>query len=130
MLTQTQFDTIVRAKSSTSVVISQAMRRLILAVLLMLPSVASMSQTVRGAGARPCADWVQARQGGGRDFEGEQWALGYFSAVSADRPDKSTLFRNADERSIFAGIDTYCGAHAGDMLWDAVRAVLATTNGA
>ena len=105
------------------------MRRLTFALILMLPSLPCLAQTVRGLGARPCGDWTQARQSGGRDFEAEQWALGYISAVSAGRADNAGAFRNPDERTVFSGIDSFCSAHPGDMLWNAVKSVLTMSNG-
>ena len=96
---------------------------------LTLPSAPAHAQTIRGAGARPCTEWLQARTGNGRDFEAEQWALGYLSAVSAATPERGVL-RAADQKTIFAGMDTYCGAHRQDMLWNAVKSVLAVQHGA
>jgi hypothetical protein len=96
------------------------MLRLGLALLIALPFGAVRAQTVRGAGARPCADWVQARRGGGRDFEAEQWALGYLSGAAV-----ATGASVPDEKTVFTSIDGYCGAHEGDPLWLAVRAVTA-----
>ena len=87
------------------------------------------AQTIRGAGARPCADWVQARTGNGHDYEAEQWALGYMSGVNASLRGQGAI-RSADEKAIFTGLDGYCAAHRQDMLWDAVKAVLATPRGA
>ena len=104
------------------------MTRLLLIAVLLLPEGGAFAQSIRGAGARPCADWVQARRGGGRDFEAEQWVLGYMSGVNADRG--GSVFRTVDERTIMAGVDAYCDGHAGDMLWNAVKAVLGTNRGA
>jgi hypothetical protein len=98
---------------------------MIVAVILSIPSLAG-AQTIRGAGARPCGEWSQARNGGGRDFEGEQWALGYVSAVTA----LGGAGRSVDEPALFAALDGYCGAHADEMLWVAVKAVLGASRGA
>ncbi len=100
----------------------------------MLPLAASLAtpaaaQTIRGVGGRPCADWVQARAGNGHDYEAEQWALGYISGVNASTRGQGA-FRNMDEKTIFTGLDSYCAAHQRDMLWNAVRSVLATPHGA
>ena len=105
------------------------MRSLCLAAALLLPVLPAAAQTIRGVGARPCADWLQARKGGGRDFEAEQWALGYLSAVNVAQRG-SGLFHGLDAGGIFAGIDSYCGGHPGDMLWNAVKAVTPASRGA
>jgi hypothetical protein len=88
------------------------------------------AQTIRGAGARPCAEWSRARTGGGRDYEGEQWTLGYVSAVTVDAQRPRGQNGATDPRTVFAGIDVYCAAHPDDMLWDALKAILATQHGA
>lgn len=79
---------------------------------------------MRGIGARPCAEWVQARRDGGRDFWAEQWVLGYLSGVNAASPRDTNLFAGGDDRSVFAVLDIYCRAHAQDTLWAAVKAVI------
>jgi hypothetical protein len=98
------------------------MHRFILALLVSLPASPTLAQTIRGVGARPCTDWVQARRGGGRDFEAEQWALGYLSGATVATGGRTGV---ADEKTIFTSIDGYCGAHTGDALWLAVRAFAA-----
>jgi hypothetical protein len=100
-----------------------------LAAALAASSLQAAAQTIRGAGARPCSDWVQARTGNGHDYEAEQWALGYLSGVNASTRSQPA-FRNTDEKTIFTGLDGYCGVHRQDMLWDAVKSVLATPHGA
>ena len=107
------------------------MRFLLATLILILPLGAPRAQTVRGAGARPCAEWTQARRGGGRDFEAEQWALGYLSGVNAGASARqASLFRMFDEKSVFATIDGYCTAHPADMLWIAVRSMMQAAHGA
>ena len=102
------------------------MRIFLPALFLVLSCAAAQAQTVRGAGARPCAEWNQARVGGGRAFEAEQWALGYLSGLNAGGAGKpSSVFRVLDERGAFAGIDAYCTRHPTEMLWNAVRSVTA-----
>jgi hypothetical protein len=94
------------------------------AVAFLLAGQAS-AQTIRGIGARPCAEWVQARRDGGRDFWAEQWVLGYLSGVNASDPSRQArLFANGDDKSVFAIVDGYCQAHAQDTLWSAVKAVI------
>jgi hypothetical protein len=107
------------------------MRPPLLALLPLAATLATQAagQTIRGAGARPCADWVQARAGNGHDYEAEQWALGYMSGVNAVTKGQG-IFRNTDGRTIFAGLDSYCGAHRQDMFWNAVKSVIATPHGA
>ncbi len=90
-----------------------------MALLLSVPPGVALAQTIRGVGARPCAEWVQARHGGGRDFEAEQWALGYLSGVATAAGGGASV---PDEKPVFISIDSYCSAHAGDKLWLAVRA--------
>ena len=104
------------------------MHRLVLALILLAPALPCGAQTIRGVGARPCAEWLQARGDNGRDFEAEQWTLGYLSGANAAR--EGALFRATDEKAIFASVDAYCGAHPQDMLWNAVKSVLATPHGA
>jgi hypothetical protein len=106
----------------------------ILVVLLACAAVAlprsSHGQTIRGIGARPCSEWVQARSGGGRDFWAEQWVLGYLSGVNATYDAKAggathiSLFASGDDKQVFATIDSYCRSHAQDMLWSAVKALV------
>jgi hypothetical protein len=81
------------------------------------------AQTIRGIGARPCAEWVQARRDGGRDFWAEQWVLGYLSGVNASTPTHG-IFASGDDQSVFAVVDIYCQSHTQDMLWSAVKAVI------
>ena len=107
------------------------MRLLFAMLVLLLPLGAARAQTVRGAGARPCADWTQARRGGGRDFEAEQWTLGYLSGLNAGaRARQTSLFRVLDENGAFAAIDSYCAVHPTDMLWTAVKSALTAAHGA
>jgi len=98
------------------------MIRLTLVLLLCLPAGIARAQMIRGAGGRPCADWVQARRGGGRDFEAEQWALGYLSGAAVAAGSHASV---PEEKTIYASIDGYCGAHEADPLWLAVRAFAA-----
>ena len=106
--------------------------RLVLAILaLTLPAFAASSQTIRGAGARPCSDWNLARRDGGRDFEAEQWALGYVSGVTASLATKNVRQASVpDEKTLFADLDTACKAHADIMLWNALVTVIAAAHGA
>ena len=84
------------------------------------------AETIRGMGARPCAEWVQARRDGGRDFWAEQWVLGYLSGVNATAPPhQASLFVAGDDKPVFAAVDGYCQTHTQDMLWSAVKAVVA-----
>jgi hypothetical protein len=98
---------------------------ILLALLLTLPIAGLRAQSIHGAGARPCGDWTQARTDGGRDFEGEQWALGYVSAVTL----AGGTGRGLDQAALFSGVDAYCAAHPDEMLWSAVKAVLGSTHG-
>jgi hypothetical protein len=103
---------------------------LILSACLALPGTAS-SQTIRGAGARPCTEWSLARRDGGRDYEAEQWALGYVSGAAASQSIKGGRQLQAPaESALFADLDTYCAAHPAVMLWTALVAVAATPHGA
>ncbi len=107
------------------------MRTLLLTLLLTLPALPAQAQTIRGAGARPCAEWNQARRGGGRDFEAQQWTLGYISAVTVTNAAATRgLLRATDEKGTFAAIDGYCATHPNDMLWSAVKSALAASHGA
>jgi hypothetical protein len=107
------------------------MRALLLTLILLLPALPGHAQTIRGAGARPCAEWSQARRGGGRDFDAEQWTLGYISAITAtNAPGARSLLHTTDEKGIFAAIGGYCAMHPDDMLWHAVKSALAAANGA
>ncbi len=108
---------------------TRRMRRFVLALILLAAASPCGAQTIRGVGARPCAEWVQARGDNGRDFEAEQWALGYLSGANAATK-TGALFRATDEKAIFTTIDAYCGAHPQDMLWNAVKSVLVMPHGA
>jgi hypothetical protein len=98
--------------------------RFLVTLALLPPLLApAQAQTIRGIGARPCAEWVQARRDGGRDFWAEQWILGYLSGVNASAPTHG-LFTGGDDKSVFAIVDSYCQAHAKDILWSAVKALI------
>ena len=102
------------------------MRSFLAALMLVLPLVAARAQTVRGAGARPCTDWSQARGSGGRAFEAEQWMLGYMSGVNfAAGPRQGNVFRILDEKGAFAAVDAYCSQHPSEMLWNALKSAMA-----
>jgi hypothetical protein len=101
------------------------MRRPFLLAALLLPHAAASAQTIRGVGARPCAEWSQARHGGGRDYEAEQWVLGYLSGVNAGATAHGGALLTGNEGTIFAEVDNYCGSHQADMIWAAVKAYLA-----
>ncbi len=115
----TQFDTIGPATRGAAGRSLSMMTRLVLALLVCLPAVTALAQTIRGAGGRPCTDWVQARRGGGRDFAAEQWALGYLSGQAVQAGGAASV---PDEKTLFVSIDGYCGGHRGDAVWLAVRA--------
>jgi hypothetical protein len=116
----TQFDTIRPATDRPASRSVCMMIRLTLALLVCLPAGTAGAQTIRGAGGRPCTDWVQARRGGGRDFEAEQWALGYLSGVAVTAGSRASV---PEEKAVFTSIDRYCTAHEGESLWLAVRAL-------
>ncbi len=105
--------------------------RLLLAVLMLTLAAQGQAQTVRGAGARPCAEWSQARRGGGRAYEAEQWTLGYISAVNAGIGGRSgSLLSAGAEKATFAAIDAFCVSHPDEMLWNAIKSALSTSHGA
>jgi hypothetical protein len=94
-----------------------------LAALMLIGAASPHAQTIRGIGARPCSEWVQARAGGGRDFWAEQWVLGYLSGMNAAATDRApSLFANAGDKAVFGAIDAYCRAHGQEVLWNAVKA--------
>ena len=102
------------------------MRYPLASLILLLPIATAQGQTVRGAGARPCAEWSQARRGGGRAFEAEQWTLGYMSALNvAVAGHQGGMFRLLDEKSTFSAVDLYCAQHPTDMVWSAVKSAVA-----
>ena len=107
------------------------MRRFLAILLLALTLGVTQAQTMRGVGARPCADWTQARRGGGRDYEAEQWVLGYMSGLNvASGARQGSVFRVLDEKGAFAAIDSYCAGHPADMLWNAVKSAMTAAHGA
>ena len=103
-----------------------------LAILILALSLGPVrAQTIRGVGARPCTDWLQARRGGGHDYEAEQWVLGYMSGLNvAAGPRQASVFRVLDEKGAFAAIDSYCAGHPTEMIWNAVRSAMTAAHGA
>ena len=104
-------------------------------LLTVLPALAihplpAGAQTIRGAGARLCAEWNQARQGGGRAFEAEQWALGYLSAVNAASAGKAQPLSRDAEQAAFASMDGFCRAHPDALIWAALKTAALPAHGA
>ena len=102
--------------------------RALLAVLLLLPAVASAKTiNVRGEGVASCSAWTDAHvRKTDRHPVQDSWLLGFVNATSAslDIPGVDDVSAKFHNRDLVAWIDDYCGSHPTEPLIRAADALM------
>jgi hypothetical protein len=91
---------------------------------MLAPAAAQQSQLVLthifGIGQMSCAYWLSLPT---REHEGEDWILGYWSAVNAVNTANHLVGSHSDAEAIFGEIKKICGAEPSTKLASAVARV-------